>query len=132
VAFRLAADLTVVVHLAFVAFLLAGGYLTWRWPHLLRLHIPAVAISAGLALAGLDCPLTDAETWLRRRAGDAPYRDGFVAHYLVRPLHPGGMTPTISVGLRVFTVAVVAVAYLGLLVRARREELGVPRGSYAS
>jgi hypothetical protein len=120
VAFRLAADLTVAVHLAFVAFLLAGGFIAWRRPRVLRLHVPAAAVSAGLALTGLDCPLTDLEQWLRRRGGEAAYRGGFVAHYLVRPLHPAGMTPTISVGLRILSVSVVAVAYLGLLVQRRR------------
>jgi hypothetical protein len=132
VAFRLAADLTVVVHLAFVVFLLAGGFAAWRWPRLLGLHLPAVALSALLAIGGLDCPLTDLEQWFRRRAGDIGYRGGFVANYLVRPLHRAGMTPTISVALRILTVGVVAVAYVGLLARRRREDLGPRQRSYAS
>ena len=124
--YRLAAWLVVVVHLAFAAFVLVGGFAAWRRRSLIRLHLPAVAVSASLALAGLDCPLTNVEKWLRRRAGEAPYGGGFIAHYLVTPIHPGGVTPAIRVGLRVFTVAVVAVAYAGLV--ALRPGLKASRG----
>jgi hypothetical protein len=51
------------------------------------------------------------------------------------------MTPTISVGLRILSVSVVAVAYLGLLVQRRparptarhsREQVSASDRSYAS
>lgn len=113
--FRGAATLVVVVHLAFVVFLLAGGFLAWRWPALLKVHVPAVLTSAALALAGLDCPLTDLEKWLRTQGGVPTYEDGFIAHYLVEPLTGGGITPTLRMGLRISTVAVVLLAYLGLV-----------------
>ena len=29
---RVAADVVLVIHLAFVAFVVFGGFLTWRWP----------------------------------------------------------------------------------------------------
>ncbi len=133
--FRLAAALIVAAHLAFVAFLLGGGFLAWRRPEVLLLHVPAVAISATLALSGTDCPLTDLEKWLRVRAGAPAYSDGFVSHYLVRPIHPRGITPALDVGLLVFTAAVVATAYLGLLVRRAghaREDRSAVHGSYGS
>ncbi|MDQ4097485.1 MAG: DUF2784 domain-containing protein [Actinomycetota bacterium] len=134
-AYRLAADVTVAVHLAFVVFVLAGGFVAWRRPRVLRLHVPAVAVSAVLAARGLDCPLTDVEKWLRRRAGNPVYDSGFIAHYLVEPVYPPGTTPNVRVGLRVFTIAVVATAYLVLIWRRRRppaREDGHPqRRSYA-
>lgn len=110
--FRLGAYLVVVSHLTFIVFVLTGGYLAWRWQTVLPFHIAAVAISGGLALAGLDCPLTNVEKWFRRHAGDPVYRGGFIAHYLV----PGGMTSGVRLALRVFTVAVVAAAYIHLIV----------------
>ena len=117
-AFRLAALAVVLAHLAFVVFVLVGGFVAWRRPGLLRLHVPAVAISAGLAVAGLDCPLTDFEKHLLRRAGVTPYRGGFVEHYLVGPV-AGPMTPGLRLGLRILTVTVVAVAYAGVIWRRR-------------
>jgi hypothetical protein len=133
VAFRLAADLTVVAHLAFVAFLLAGGFVAWRRPAVLWLHVPAVAGSAALAISGLDCPLSAVEAWFRHRAGDSSYPDGFVAHYLVHPLLGAGITPALRVGLRLSVIALIAVAYVGLLMgrRPHREQRPPVRGSYA-
>ncbi|MDF2746364.1 MAG: hypothetical protein K0S98_648 [Propionibacteriaceae bacterium] len=61
----------------------------WRLSHLavaliIWAHIPAVIYGAQVEFAGLTCPLTLLENDLRQRAGDAGYRDGFIAHYLVR------------------------------------------------
>src|SRR5687768_7782194 len=60
-----AADLVVVLHLAFIVFVLAGGYTAWRWPRLAWAHIPALAIVATLFALSADCPLTDLEKYLR-------------------------------------------------------------------
>ena len=121
--YRSAAFLVVVVHLGFVAFVLTGGYLAWRWRRLLALHLLAVATSAYLAVSGTECPLTDLEKWLRRRAGDEAYAGGFIAHYLVEPVRPAGITPGLRTGLRVFTVTAVVAAYAGLLLlHARQRE----------
>src|SRR5262249_2928244 len=100
--YRLGAVLTVAVHLAFVGFVLVGGFAAWRWRAVLPWHIAAVAISGALAVTGLDCPLTAVEKWFRRHAGVSVYKGGFIAHYLV----PGGMTPGRRLALRVATVAV--------------------------
>lgn len=108
--YRLAAALVVVVHLAFVAFVVGGGYLAWRWRTVAPLHLTALAISVSLALLGLDCPLTDLEKWLRKQAGERVYRGGFIAHYLV----PGDTTTA----LRVATVAVVSIPYIAMALRS--------------
>jgi hypothetical protein len=115
VGFRLGAGVVVVVHLAYVVFVLVGGFLAWRWRSLARYHVPAVMVSAALPLAGLDCPLTDLEKWLHTQAGDAPYTGGFIEHYLVEPILSGGLTPDLHLVLRVATITVVAVAYVGVL-----------------
>ncbi len=38
--FRLAADVTVTLHLLFVVFVVTGGFLALRWPKAVYLHIP--------------------------------------------------------------------------------------------
>ncbi len=40
---HLAADALVLLHLAFILFVLGGGLLLLRWPRLAWLHLPAVA-----------------------------------------------------------------------------------------
>ncbi len=76
--FRLLADATVVLHLAFVLFVVAGGLLVLRWPRLVWVHLPAVAWGAWVEIAGRVCPLTPMENWLRQRGGQTGYTATFV------------------------------------------------------
>ncbi len=116
---RAAADAVTVAHLGFVGFLVAGGFLARRRPALVRAHLAAMAVSAAIYVGGLDCPLTDLEKNLRRQAGGPVYTDGFIAHYLVSPVHRGGMTDTIGLGLFGAVAALNTVAYGRRLVGLR-------------
>jgi hypothetical protein len=111
-----AADLVVVLHLAFIVFVLAGGFMAWRWPSLVWAHVPALAIIATLFALGADCPLTDLEKYLRREAGQSVYQDGFVAHYLV----PGVPDGARAVGQYVLVAVLTIGAYVGNIARRRR------------
>lgn len=87
----LLADLVLIAHLAFVAFVVLGALLLLPWPRLAWLHVPAVAWAVALELAGWTCPLTPLEKALRRTAGEAGYAEGFVAHHLLPVLYPPGL-----------------------------------------
>jgi hypothetical protein len=111
-----AADLVAFTHAAFVAFLLVGGFVAWRWPRLVWAHLPAVVVTATVFAFGADCPLTDLEKYLRRQTGEPAYRGGFIAHYLL-PMMPDGAR---AVAVPVFFVVVTATAYVGYIARRRR------------
>jgi len=51
-AFRVLADITVLLHLAFVAFVVLGGLLVARWPRVAWVHLPAAAWGAWVEFAG--------------------------------------------------------------------------------
>ncbi|MGH9156695.1 MAG: DUF2784 domain-containing protein [Acidimicrobiales bacterium] len=107
----LAADTVVVVHGLFVAFLLVGGFLAWRWPGIVPVHLLALVTSTAIYLRDYDCPLTNLEKHLRTVAGEAVYSDGFIAHYLVSPFYAGGMTTALGLGMVVLVVGTSLVAY---------------------
>jgi hypothetical protein len=109
--YRLAADALVVVHLAFIIFVVLGGFLACRWRWLAWLHIPAALWGALIEFMGWICPLTPWENSLRRLAGDAGYEGGFIAHYLTPIIYPSGLTPTIQVLLGSLVVLLNGVAY---------------------
>ena len=90
--YRLGADLVLVLHLAFVLFVVAGGLLVMKWPALIWLHVPAVAWGAFIEYAGWICPLTPLENELRALAGSATYHADFVEHYLLPLLYPAELT----------------------------------------
>lgn len=58
---------TVVMHFAFIAYVLAGGFLALRWRRTMWLHVPAVIWGIGIAAKRVDCPLTWVERWARAR-----------------------------------------------------------------
>jgi hypothetical protein len=76
------ADLVLIVHLTFIAFVVCGGWLALRWRRLPWVHLPTAAWGAGIEFGGWFCPLTPLENWLRRAAGAAGYAGSFVDRYL--------------------------------------------------
>ncbi|HLF96250.1 MAG TPA: DUF2784 domain-containing protein [Methylococcaceae bacterium] len=110
--YRLLADLTVVLHFAFILFVLAGGLAVLRHPRLVWLHLPAVVWGAAIEFTGWICPLTPLEQALRIKAGDAGYGGGFIEHYLIPLLYPGALTPEIQIVLGVAVICVNGAVYL--------------------
>ncbi len=91
-AFRILADVAVVLHLAFVAFVLVGGLLVLRRPQLAWVHLPAAAWGAWVEFAGSVCPLTPLENWLREQGGRVAYSSSFIEHYLLPILYPASLS----------------------------------------
>jgi hypothetical protein len=118
--FRIAADAVALLHGAFVAFVVLGGFAAWRWRRLLWLHVPAAAWGAIVELMAWPCPLTPLEQSLRRAAGENGYSGGFTEHYLLPLLYPPGLTAPTQLALGLFVIAVNALAYGVLLSRRRR------------
>lgn len=86
------ANVTLGIHVAFVAFVVLmvpavylGRVLHWSWVRILwlrLLHLVGIVIVAAQAWAGVICPLTTLEMWLRRRGGGEAYSGGFVEHWM--------------------------------------------------
>jgi hypothetical protein len=115
--YQAGADLVVVVHLLFIGFVVGGVFLAWRWPRIVWAHIPAVIYAALVEFAGFTCPLTLLENDLRQRAGQAGYRGGFIAHYLVKVIYPPGLTRGMQAGLGLLVLVVAIIGYRGFLRR---------------
>lgn len=105
------ADAVLLLHLAFILFVVFGGFLLVRFPRLIWLHLPAAAWGALIEFAGWICPLTPLENHLRRLGGGAGYEGGFIAHYLLPVIYPQALTRELQVALGFGVVAVNLVAY---------------------
>jgi Protein of Unknown function (DUF2784) len=118
-AWRTLADLLVVLHLAFAAFVVFGGFLAWKRRWVILVHVPALAWGFWVETSGQICPLTPLENHFRHLAGQAGYQGGFLDHYLVPILYPPGLTRSDQWVLAVLLCAINVVAY-GALLRPRR------------
>ena len=117
--YRLAADLTLLVHALFVLFVLCGGLLClhrWRWA---LLHLPALLWGLWVEWSGRLCPLTPLENHFRRLAGDAGYSGGFINHYLHPVIYPAGLTRETQWLLGGLALLINLVVYLVVLHRRR-------------
>ena len=76
-----------------------GWALVARWPRLAWVHLPCVAWGMVIAFTDVICPLTPLEKRLRVWAGGEAYEGGFIRHYLVGPVLPGGLPRWVSVAL---------------------------------
>ena len=127
--FRLLADATVVVHLAFVAFVVLGGLLVWRWPRIAWAHVPAAVWGATIEFAGWICPLTPFENWLRERGGEAAYTSSFVERYLLPVLYPSALSRELQWTLGGFVIAINVAVYCVVLRKARLTPFSFARRS---
>lgn len=113
------ADATLVLHLAFIAFIVLGGLLVARWPRTAWLHVPAAVWGVLIEIGGWICPLTPLENWLRLRAGEQGYSGSFVEHYLLPVIYPDGLTRDVQLVLAGLVLAVNVTVYALVLGRRR-------------
>lgn len=50
--YLIAADLVLVTHLLFIAFVVGGSFLAWRWPRDIWVQLPAMVYGALVELVG--------------------------------------------------------------------------------
>lgn len=120
------ASLVLLLHLAFVLFVVGGAVLVARWPRLAWLHLPAAAWGCFVELTGRGCPLTALENTLRLRAGLDGYAGGFIEHYILALLYPGGLTRDVQLVLAAAVALINLVLYGWVFARARRRAAGRP------
>ncbi len=88
--YRVLADAVVLAHTLFVAFVVLGGFLVWRWGWVTWAHVPAALWGAAI--------------------------EWFVEHHVIPLLYPPGLTAPTQVVLGTLVVVVNLVAY-GVVVR---------------
>jgi len=120
--YRTLADLVLVVHLAFVLFVVLGGLLVLKWPRLAWLHVPTAVWGVLIEYKGWICPLTPLENSFRARGGGAGYSGGFIEHYIQPLLYPAGLTRGTQIVFGSLALLVNLTAY-GVVI-ARRSRSG--------
>ncbi len=82
------ADAMLLIHLAFIVWVMFGALVTRARAWLAALHIVSVVYGMVAELGPWPCPLTLAENFFEARAGLLPYQGPFVLHYLDAIVYP--------------------------------------------
>jgi uncharacterized protein DUF2784 len=129
VGYRALVTAILVVHFAYLAYVILGGFLAWRWPRAFWPHLAAAAW--GIAVVGipLTCPLTAAEDWARQRAGEAPLTRGFIDRFVEGALYPERYTRVLQVAAGILVVGSWVGAYVWW---RRRRRLTMVTGGHAA
>lgn len=122
--YRLLADLVLLLHLAFVGFVLCGGLFVLKWQWIAWVHLPAAFWGAAVEFTGWICPLTPLENWLRAQGGEATYSSDFIVQYLMPVLYPDNLTRDIQLLLGTMVIVLNAAVYWWLW---RRQPRGAAR-----
>ena len=129
------ADLVLVVHALYVAFVVIGFALIllglargWPWvrrPGFRYTHLAAIGFVVLQVWFGMECPLTTLESALRLQAGEAGYGKSFIQHWLYRLLYYRADTRVFAVVYSLFGAAVALVWWFAPPVcrRPQRDQL---------
>ena len=121
-AYRILADVVMLLHFAFIVYVVTGGFLAWLWPRTIIPHLFAAGWGLVLIAFALTCPLTPLENWFRRLGGeDQLVPGGFIDHYIEGVIYPARHAGT----LRALAALAVLVSWVGLCLiwRHRRAAL---------
>jgi len=122
--YRILADVVVLVHLAFIIFVILGGLLALRWRWVPWVHLPAATWGAAVELFGWFCPLTPLENFLRTAGDSAGYSGSFLEHYLLPVIYPAGLTRELQLLLGCGVVVVNLLIYVRVWRRRRARGVG--------
>lgn len=116
------ADAVLLLHAGIVVFVigglalvLVGGAKGWPWVRALSfrlMHLAAIGVVVLESWAGLTCPLTTLESWLRQQSGQVAYSAGFIEHWVGSLLFYEAPAWVFTIIYTVFAVVVVAAWWL--------------------
>lgn len=110
--YRVLTDITLIIHLGWILFLIAGAYWGRKSLPVMAVHCLGLAFSIVMQVFGWYCPLTHLEFWLRERHEPGiAYPGSFITHYAERLMYL-----TIPSWL-VFAVTIALVLVNGMLYR---------------
>lgn len=115
---RLLADVTVGVHVLALLYIGLGGFLAWRWPRSIFVHVFFALWGILVNVFPIPCPLTALEDYFRSLQGLGPLPGGFNAYYLYGTVFPRSMLPVVGVT----ALLIVIFSYVGTYHRWRHRE----------
>ncbi|HWF46489.1 MAG TPA: DUF2784 domain-containing protein [Bryobacteraceae bacterium] len=96
------AGLVLAIHLSWILWVIFGAFFTRRRKFLTAFHLASLIWGIIVELSPLPCPLTMAEDFFERKAGEPTYHGAFLVHYLDRLVYPDlPVTMLVSIGVAV-------------------------------
>ena len=118
--YELAANLTLIVHFAFILFVVFGALLFFVSVKVIFIHIPAIIWGTYIELTNSICPLTYLENWFLHKANLTTYSEGFIQNYLVPIVYPVSLTKDLQIYLGIALIVINIVFYAFIFNRLKK------------
>ncbi len=109
--YELFANLTLIIHLFFILFVIFGGLLFFVFSKILYIHLPALLWGIYIEFTNSVCPLTYLENWLLYKGKLTTYSNGFINNYLFPIVYPEGLTSNIQIYLGISLIVINILIY---------------------
>ena len=112
--YELFANLTLIIHLIFILFVIFGGLLFFIFSKIIYIHLPALLWGIYIELTNSVCPLTYLENWFLHKGELTTYSNDFINNYLFPIIYPEGLTTDIQTYIGI-TLIVINILIYGLI-----------------
>ena len=119
--YELAADLTLIVHFAFIIFVVFGALLFFVSTKIIYVHVPALIWGIYIELTHSVCPLTYLENWFLQKANLTTYSEGFIQNYLVPIVYPKNLTDNLQIYFAIVLIVANMIMY-GLIISKSKKK----------
>ena len=109
--YELAADFALIVHFAFITFVLFGALLFFVLTKIIYVHLPVLFWGIYIELTHSICPLTHLENWFLLKANLKTYSEGFIQNYLVPIVYPKNLTEDLQIYFAIVLVIINSIIY---------------------
>ena len=119
--YEFAADLTLIVHFAFIIFVVFGALLFFVSTKIIYVHVPALIWGIYIEITHSICPLTYLENWFLQKANLTTYSEGFIQNYLVPVVYPMNLTDDLQTYLAIVLIVANMLMY-GLIISKSKKK----------
>ena len=105
------ANLTLIVHLIFILFVVFGGMTIFIFPKFIYIHLPALLWGIYIELTNSVCPLTYLENWFLYKGELSTYSNDFINNYLFPIIYPESLTAEIQIYIGISLIVINILIY---------------------
>ena len=124
--YEFAADLTLIVHFAFIIFVVFGALLFFVSTKIIYVHVPALIWGIYIEITHSICPLTYLENWFLQKANLTTYSEGFIQNYLVPIVYPKNLTEDLQTYSAIALIVANMLMY-GLIIIKSKKTINLPQ-----
>ena len=120
--YEFAANLTLIVHFAFIIFVVFGALLFFVATKFFYVHIPALIWGIYIELTHSVCPLTYLENWFLQKVNLTTYSEGFIQNYLLPIVYPKNLTDDLQSYFAIVLIVANMIMY-GLIISKSKKKI---------